>query len=395
MCKIPRGAGLGSTGRFGIILFIAGLTIVFSGCSNSNAEKVKLPAKGPSFEKGMRMPAAAEGGGGAEGTAKSFPAIEYDANGPMPQRGPADRPTAADHEAVAGRPGIGGPGGRPAAVVGSLALLEEDPTTARAGASHRREALLRRGSSDHSNPKEKEAPQVWHADGRRPAFARVYVGGGNSLELVSLQVSVSIEGPRARTLVDHIFRNPHDRQLEGTFEYPLPTGASPSYFAMFLGQTRDTVPQRFAARGEVASLPQVALARLMPAEVVKQISTADWGRLQEGRVVGKEKALETYEEIVRGRIDPALLEYAGGNTFSGRVFPILPKGYNRVLIAYEELLPVVQDHNVYRFPLPDCKLAELQFNLSANTAECKQPGRRADGKRPAHGRTQGSRLPGW
>ena len=30
----------------------------------------------------------------------------------------------------------------------------------------------------------------------------------NSLDLVSLHVSVSVEGPRARTLVDHIFRNP-------------------------------------------------------------------------------------------------------------------------------------------------------------------------------------------
>ena len=47
-----------------------------------------------------------------------------------------------------------------------------------------------------------------------------------------------VEGPRARTVVDHIFRNPLDRQLEGTFEYPLPTGASPCYFAMFLGHTR-------------------------------------------------------------------------------------------------------------------------------------------------------------
>src|SRR5262249_1719131 len=85
-------------------------------------------------------------------------------------------------------------------------------------------------------------PQTWHRDGRRPTFARVYIGDGNSLELVSLQVTVTIEGPRARTVVDHIFRNPHDRQLEGTFEYPLPTGASASYFAMFIGQTRDTVP---------------------------------------------------------------------------------------------------------------------------------------------------------
>ena len=93
-----------------------------------------------------------------------------------------------------------------------------------------------------------EEPQVWQRDRGRPTFARVYVGDGNSLELVSLHVSVTVEGPRARTLVDHVFRNPHDRQLEGTFEYPLPTGASPSYFAMFLGQTRDTVPPRFRQR---------------------------------------------------------------------------------------------------------------------------------------------------
>ncbi len=91
-----------------------------------------------------------------------------------------------------------------------------------------------------------KAPQVWKRDKAQPTVARVYVGDGNSLELVSLQVTVTIEGPRARTLVDHVFHNPHDRQLEGTFEYPLPTGASPSYFAMFPGQTRETAPPRFA-----------------------------------------------------------------------------------------------------------------------------------------------------
>jgi tetratricopeptide (TPR) repeat protein len=218
-----------------------------------------------------------------------------------------------------------------------------------------------------------KTPQVWHRDRSRPTFARVYVGNGNSLEMVSLNVSVTIEGPRARTVVDHVFRNPHNQQLEGTFEYPLPTGASPSYFAMFLGQTRDTVPARFARRGNDRPLPATALASLTPAELVKQVDTTDWGRLQEARIVSKEKALETYEEVVRGRIDPALLEYAGGNTFSGRVFPIPAKGYNRVILAYEELLPVAQDKMLYRFPLPACKLNELQFTLQAKSADCLQP----------------------
>src|SRR5205807_7879347 len=114
-----------------------------------------------------------------------------------------------------------------------------------------------------------------------------------------------------------------------------------------------------------------ALAHLTPSDLVKQVSSAYWGTLQEARVVSKEKALETYEDVVRGRVDPALLEYAGGNTFRGRVFPIQPKGYNRVILAYEELLPVSRDKMLYQFPLPDCKLGELQFTLTANSRECK------------------------
>jgi hypothetical protein len=231
------------------------------------------------------------------------------------------------------------------------------------------------------------APQVWHRDRQRPSFARVYVGNGNSLELVSLQVTVTIEGPRARTVVDHIFRNPHARQLEGTFEYPLPTGASPSYFAMFLGQTRDTVPARFRG-GEAPRLPADALNRITPEQLVKHVDQADWGRLQEAHVVGKQKALETYEEIVRGRIDPALLEYSGGNTFSGRVFPIPAKGYNRVILAYEELLPQNEAGVQYRFPLPDCLLQEVQLNLHARTTDMKDMAfRPADARREEGGST--------
>jgi hypothetical protein len=93
--------------------------------------------------------------------------------------------------------------------------------------------------------------------------------------------------------------------------------------------------------------------------------------VQESRVVNNQKALETYEEVTRRRIDPGLLEYAGGNTFSGRVFPIPAKGYSRVLIAYEELLPIIGDKSVYRFALPDCKLSDVQFTLQADAAECK------------------------
>src|SRR5262249_8683866 len=205
-------------------------------------------------------------------------------------------------------------------------------------------------------------------DGAQPTLARVYVGDGNSLELVSLHVSVQVEGARARTLVDHVFRNPHDKQLEGTFEYPLPAGASPSYFAMFLGASRDTAPPRFRARG---GKPAVLPEDFAPAQLARQVDVADWGKLREARVVAPEKASEAYEEITRRKIDPALLEYASGNTVQGRVFPIAPRGYNRVLIAYEETLPVVEGRLVYRFGLPGTKVNEMRFALTADAKECK------------------------
>ncbi len=232
------------------------------------------------------------------------------------------------------------------------------------------------------------APQVWKRDRRRPTVARVYVGDGNSLELVSLRVTVTVEGPRARTLVDHVFRNPHDRQLEGTFEYPLPSGASPSYFAMFSGQARDTPPALFTPHRGAPPIPEDALAHMKPGEVARQVSSLDWGKLQEAHVVSRQKALETYEDTVRTKIDPALLEYAGGNTFSGRVFPISAKGYSRVLLAYEELLPATDDSVQYRFALPTGKLKELQFTLQADeSASHDAVIKPEDAEKSKHGRS--------
>ncbi|MFO0880562.1 MAG: hypothetical protein U0840_24715 [Gemmataceae bacterium] len=214
-----------------------------------------------------------------------------------------------------------------------------------------------------------KGPVVWKRDGAQPTFARVYVGDGNSLELVSLQVTVLIEGPRARTLVDHVFRNPHARQLEGTFEYPLPAGASPSYYAMFLGATRADLP-RFKPPEAQGDKPVMLPEMLPPAQLARAVDVADWGKLQEARIVAPERGREAYEEIVRGQIDPALLEYASGNTFRGRVFPIAPGGYNRVILAYEETLPVMAERLVYRYALPTCKLQELRFSLQAGAREC-------------------------
>ena len=90
-----------------------------------------------------------------------------------------------------------------------------------------------------------------------PAFAAGLLrpAGGSlpELEIEEHRVNIVINNGFAITEVDQTFRNPHDRQLEGTFEYPLPPNASASYYAMFLtGEQRET--PEFFPRRELADL---------------------------------------------------------------------------------------------------------------------------------------------
>ena len=70
-------------------------------------------------------------------------------------------------------------------------------------------------------------PQVWHADRPPSQFrpglrrCRQLAGAGQPAG------QCHHRGAARRTVVDHIFHNPHDRQLEGTFEYPAADGSQP------------------------------------------------------------------------------------------------------------------------------------------------------------------------
>lgn len=57
--------------------------------------------------------------------------------------------------------------------------------------------------------------QSWQQQSDSPPVAQVSLGGGETLELVSMRVAVRIEGLRARVLVDHIFYNPFPKTIEG------------------------------------------------------------------------------------------------------------------------------------------------------------------------------------
>ena len=123
-------------------------------------------------------------------------------------------------------------------------------------------------------------------------------------------VTVEIRDQVAKTSIDEVFVNTYDRDIEGTFIFPLPEGAAISEFAMFIGE-----------------------------------------RKVEGEVLDSREARAIYEDIVRRLRDPALLEYVGRNTFRARVFPIPARGEKRVQLTYSEVLKGEKGLVRYLYPL--------------------------------------------
>lgn len=123
-------------------------------------------------------------------------------------------------------------------------------------------------------------------------------------------VDVEIDDQVAVTHVDQVFVNETDREQEATYVFPLPHGA-----------------------------------------VVKDFALTVDGHVMEGELLPRDKAARIYEEVVRKRRDPALLEYVGRDMYKARVFPVPARGERRVEIRYSEVLHYDNGLVAYDYPL--------------------------------------------
>lgn len=124
------------------------------------------------------------------------------------------------------------------------------------------------------------------------------------------RVNVTINDQVATTRVDQLFRNDSQWSLEGTYIFPMPENAAISDFAMWVN-----------------------------------------GERVDGQIYTKEEARRIYDNILRRRLDPALLEYVGRDLFQASIFPIDPGDTRRVEIEYTELLPLDNGLVQYIYPL--------------------------------------------
>lgn len=133
----------------------------------------------------------------------------------------------------------------------------------------------------------------------RPQFGIVKVRG---------EVNVRIVGRVAQIEVEEWFRNQGGGLGEGDYLYPLPGEAVFSNYSLFQGDQE-----------------------------------------LKGETMDAQRARAIYEEIVRRKKDPALIELAGHGLIRARVFPINPGETRRITLRYTQMMPRLGDALQFRY----------------------------------------------
>lgn len=144
-------------------------------------------------------------------------------------------------------------------------------------------------------------------------------------------VEIQIDNQVAQTTVDQVFKNDYPQDLEGTYIFPIPEDASISKFSMYIS-----------------------------------------GEEIKGEILDREQARRIYEDIVRRRKDPALLEYYDHGMFRARVYPIPAHGETRIKLSYSQVLKSENAICEYKYSLSTEKfsptpLDDVKMDLIINS----------------------------
>lgn len=134
--------------------------------------------------------------------------------------------------------------------------------------------------------------------------------GTPPLAMVNHKVNVTVEDQIATTTVEQTFRNHTDRNQEATYIFPVPRGASVDRFSMWID-----------------------------------------GKETNGELLPAKDAEKVYTDIVRRIQDPGLLEYLGNGMMRMKVFPIPPRGDQKVKISFRSVAPRDGAVVEYTYPL--------------------------------------------
>src|SRR2546428_1143816 len=147
-----------------------------------------------------------------------------------------------------------------------------------------------------------------------------------AIQKVRSAVQVAVTGRFARVTVEEWFRNTGPVMDEGSYLYPLPGETVFSEFSLWQGD-----------------------------------------RELKGEPMDAAQARAIYEEIVRRKRDPALIELAGHGLLRARVFPITPGETRKITLRYTQILERTGDALRFRYAAGTAA-ASRSFRLQVDSA---------------------------
>jgi Ca-activated chloride channel family protein len=157
---------------------------------------------------------------------------------------------------------------------------------------------------------------------------RAHVPIARSYEIREVAIDARVRDQVAEVQISQTFHNPGSFQIESEFLFPLPEDGAVQNFVLLVD-----------------------------------------GRELPGRLMNKDEARRIYEEIVRTKRDPALLEYMGRGLYRTSVFPIPPGADRKVTMRYTQLCKRDRDVVEFSYPLSTQKftakpIQRLAINLT-------------------------------
>lgn len=143
------------------------------------------------------------------------------------------------------------------------------------------------------------------------------------IELESFSVNIKAGLFTATTTIQMQFYNPNEKVLDGEYSFSLNEGQVITGFELDIS-----------------------------------------GLMRKGVIVDKQKGRVAYENTIRRRIDPGLLEMTAGNQYRIRVYPMPAKGIRKIRVTISEILAVKGNALQYNLPL-NVAYAVKHFTVNA------------------------------
>ena len=261
-----------------------------------------------------------------------------------------------------------------------------------------------KAEEEKARQKERERIRTWKPASASANRARLSIGHHDDLPLAARDTYVRVDGFRARVFFDCYYYNDRPQQLEGQFLLRLPSDASLHYFAF--GPTNLPAPKPTPnAGGPIAGGPGASGPSAggpsagKPGQGKQQLTAVDasirslrqrtnkdgsdlarraaqpdftppanttFGLIKPAHVAPRQKAALAYDETVRRRVDPALVEWAGPGIFQTKVFPLTPNKLHRIVVGYDVMLTDDGDDRVFKLELPENEAGgRVEFDVAA------------------------------